>query len=233
MKYQNKTFIWFDLGYTLLYLKRESLFKEVTAEMGITLSPEKIAEAFHTTDKLFMREYPQVLGTDKRTYMPWYFGHLLYILKIKLDLCILSDRWEKVMKNPLEVWYPFPETENTLKLLKEKGYRLGIISNWDKSARSILEKYHLKDFFDTIVISSEAGCEKPSAEIFTIALEEAGVSPEESLYVGDNYYDDAIGSRKAGIDVIILNPFENKGVEEINDCNLIHDISELGFFLSR
>jgi len=98
---------------------------------------------------------------------------------------------------------------------------MGIISNWDHSARGLLAAHGLTGFFDPIVISSEVGCEKPSERIFRIALEKAGVPAERCLYVGDNYYDDAVGCRKVGMRPLILNPYGRLGIEEIEDCPLI------------
>ncbi len=226
MKHRIK-FIWFDIGYTLLKLKREETFIKLTARMGIPLKEEKVEEAFHCTDKLFMREYPGILGGDRHTYMPWYFGNLFYKLGIKVDICSFFASWKKVLRSPLEAWVPCPNTIPVLERLKSAGYRMGVISNWDKSARSILKKHGIDRFFEVIVISSEVGYEKPSPEIFRIALEKAGVSPGESLYVGDNYYDDAVGAGKAGIETVILNRFGRKGIEEITDCTILNDISEL------
>ena len=227
----NTQYIWFDLGYTLLKLKREEVFIKLLAEKGIKFSDKEIEEAFHLTDKLFMREYQGVLGSPKKTYMPWYFGIMFFSLKIKIDICSFFDTWEKAVKSPLDAWVPCPNTLPALKDLKESGYRLGVISNWDKRARSILDKHGLTGFFDTIVISSEVGIEKPEEDIFTIALKEAGISAEESLYVGDNFYDDAVGSRKVCMEVVILNRFENKGIEEISDCPILKDISQLKGYL--
>lgn len=228
IKYDKKKYIWFDIGYTLLYLKREELFISCAEKRNISLpSKATVAEAFHLTDKLFMKDYPGVLGKEKETYMPWYFGHLSYQLGIRLGLCSFYHDWKSSFSNSFEMWNPFPDVLPTLQYMKDKGYKMGVISNWDKSARALLERHHLTSFFDTIIISSEVGVEKPSREIFNHALTKAEVSPQECLYIGDNYYDDAVGSSKVGMESLIINRYGEKGVEEISGCNFIGSISEL------
>jgi len=228
----NKKYIWFDIGYTLLYLKREELFIACAEKRNISLPSEAaVAQAFHLTDKLFMKDYPGVLGKGKGTYMPWYFGQLSYQLGIRLELCPFYHEWESRFSNSMEMWHLFPDAVPTLQYLKEKGYKMGVISNWDRSARNLLERHHLTPFFDTIIISSEEGVEKPSREIFNHALTKAEVSPNECIYIGDNYYDDAVGSSKVGMESLIINRYGKKGVEEISGCNFIGSITELKQYL--
>ena len=47
------------------------------------------------------------------------------------------------------------------------------------------------------------------------------------MYIGDNYYDDAIGSAKAGIDCILVNPYGTLGMEEIKNIEIIPSVAEL------
>jgi len=219
--------IFFDLGYTLLYLNREIPFRKLLENRGYRLSLEEIEEGFHLTDKLFMREFPGVLGKPAETFMPWYHARLLHHFHIQLDICEFYSDWKKEIRGPLESWFPYPFVFGVLSELKNRGFRLGVISNWDPSARLILDRHNLTGLFDSIVISSECGCEKPSREIFRKAMEELSAGPEESLYVGDNYYDDFIGSRRAGMDCRIINRFGTRGVEELTDCRIIPDIRAL------
>ena len=222
-------YIWFDIGYTLLYLEREKLFFKIMKSRYDSLPPEEeVTMAFHLTDKLFMREYQGVLGSDKDTYLPWYFGYFFHHLNMKVSLCGFCEEWKKAAGSQLNAWHLCPGVKETLSLLKEKGYSLGIISNWDSSAKPILDKFGIKNFFSTIVISSEVGVEKPSVEIFSIALERSGALGEKSLYIGDNYYDDVIGSRKVGMDAVVINRYGRKGIEEIEDnVVIIKNIREL------
>ncbi|MCL6642916.1 MAG: HAD family hydrolase [Candidatus Bipolaricaulota bacterium] len=107
----------------------------------------------------------------------------------------------------------FPEVPEVLAELRGR-YRLGIISN----GPSDLQRYKLRLFelereFDPIVISGEIGVAKPDQKIFRYALERAGVSPEEALYVGDSPVYDIVGAKGAGMMMVWVNrsgvPSEN------------------------
>ncbi len=226
-----KKYIWFDLGYTLLKLKREESFRNILSDLGFEVSISQIEKAFHLTDKLFMRKYPGVLGKSRAFYMPMYLGNMIYALGLRTDICPLFLEWKKKLENPFKVWAPFDNVKNELKNLVSEGYRLGVISNWDKTAVPLLDQFELTSFFDNIIISSEVGCEKPDIKIFQIALDKASVPVEDCLYVGDNYYDDGIGSKNIGMDFVIINAYSDLGVEELDDCNIITDITQLREYL--
>jgi putative hydrolase of the HAD superfamily len=107
----------------------------------------------------------------------------------------------------------FPEVPEVLAALRGR-YRLGIISN----GPSDLQRYKLKLFdlereFDPIVISGEVGVAKPDQKIFRYALEHAGVSAEEALYVGDLPVYDIVGAKSVGMKMAWVNrsgvPIEN------------------------
>ena len=53
--------------------------------------------------------------------------------------------------------------------------------------------------FEFILATSEYLFRKPNARIFRLALEKAGLDPEEVWYIGDNYGCDVVGARNAGI----------------------------------
>lgn len=103
-----------------------------------------------------------------------------------------------------EAWTLFPETVPVLEALKSKGYRLGIISNFDSRVYDVMERLGIYGFFDTFVISSEAGYAKPSHEIFLTALDKAEADPAESIHVGDDLKNDFHGPRALGIRAILL-----------------------------
>ena len=228
---EKTTFLWFDIGYTLLYNLREPTYQQVLHEHGVEISENDLVHAFHWVDKIFMREYPGVLGKDPRTYSPWYLGILNYHLGLRLDLCRVFTRWKELQDATEDYWRAFDYTSTVLDKLKGIGLRLGIISNWDLSARATLTRQGLADYFEQIIVSSEVGIEKPDERIFLLALEKAEISASECLYIGDNYYDDAIGAMKVGMPSVIINRFERKGIGEIEGHPFIRDIREIENYL--
>ena len=165
--------------------------------------------------------------------MPLYFGLLCNNLDIHGDIVSLLMAWMDVWKTSGRRWQAYSIADEVLRNLSAKGLRLGVISNWDKSAKSILASLGLLDRFEVVVISSEVGISKPDERIFRLATERAGVDPSRCLYVGDNYYDDAVGASAIGMKYIIINRLESLGVEELAGEPLIQDISGILPYLEK
>ena len=221
------SFVWFDIGYTLLHMQREATYKKALKKFGIDISLEDIEKEFHLTDKLFMREYPGAFLSGREVFMPWYLGMMNYHLGISLNVCELNGCWEEIKRAVKNYWLPYDGVRQMLKELKNRSIGRGIISNWDHTARNILEGAGILEYFEPIVISAEVGHNKPDAEIFNLALQTAGITAKDCIYVGDNYYDDALGSRKVGMEPYIINRFGTLGVEEINDCQIINHVADI------
>jgi putative hydrolase of the HAD superfamily len=102
------------------------------------------------------------------------------------------------------LWQLYPDVLPTLISLKEKKYKLAVVSNWDSTLLDILKNLQIASFFDVILASLPLGVEKPSPEIFHRALQHAEVSPEEALHIGDSWEDDVIGAQNAGISYLYL-----------------------------
>ena len=70
----------------------------------------------------------------------------------------------------------------------------------------VLEGAHeLMDYFDTIILSEDAGVNKPSPQFFSYALEQSGAQRETTLMIGDNLQTDILGALNAGIDALLYN----------------------------
>ena len=225
------SFVWFDIGYTLLYMQREVTYQQALKDLGHKVALEDIEREFHLTDKLFMRDYPGIFLKARKVYMPSYLGIMNYRLGLSLDVCELDTRWEEIKQNTDPYWLPFEGVREVLDELQRRSIGMGIISNWDWTAREVLTAAGLIDYFDPIVISCEVDCMKPESRIFELALEKVDISARQCLYIGDNYYDDALGSRKVGMQVLIINRFGKLGVEEIEDCSVIRRLSDLFNFI--
>lgn len=78
------------------------------------------------------------------------------------------------------------------------SYRTGLISNAWSDLRDYIVREKMDDAFDHIIISAEVGVAKPEAKIYKIALEQAGVSPNEAVFV-DDFYVNIEGCEKVGI----------------------------------
>lgn len=87
-----------------------------------------------------------------------------------------------------------------------RGLRVGIVSNWDRRLRNLLDELAITSLADPVIISAELGIEKPDPAIFRAAVDAWGVSPERILHVGDTWVDDVEGARAAGLRPAWFNP---------------------------
>jgi len=104
-----------------------------------------------------------------------------------------------------------PETPEALDRLLEAGYRLGVVSNADGRVEALLDAVGLGSRFEIVVDSELVGVSKPDPGIFRIALERMGLEPARTLYVGDLYPVDVLGARGAGMEAVLLDPFDALG----------------------
>jgi putative hydrolase of the HAD superfamily len=81
----------------------------------------------------------------------------------------------------------------------------------------------LAPYFRFVLDSRVVGVEKPDPRIFQMALDRAGVAPDEAVYIGDLYSIDVVGSRAAGLDAILLDP---AGLWGHVDCVKARDLLE-------
>lgn len=92
-----------------------------------------------------------------------------------------------------ELLEPTPSKKrDELARLKKEGYRLFLLSNtndmhWQRAKKLITNSEHdINDFFERIFLSYEMGLRKPYKEIFQQVVSDAGIRPEESIFVDDN-----------------------------------------------
>jgi len=88
----------------------------------------------------------------------------------------------------------FPDAEAALRRLGS-NYRLLALTNGNAD----LEKIGIRHFFHDVITAVNAGAAKPSRQIFDVACDRAGVSPDEVLHVGDHPEIDIRGAQQAGM----------------------------------
>jgi len=93
----------------------------------------------------------------------------------------------------------FPESLAVLALLRERGYRLGLITNGAADMqRAKLERFALEPYFDCIVIEGEFGTGKPEPAGFLHILKCLNATGREAWMVGDDLGRDIVGAQQVG-----------------------------------
>ena len=90
--------------------------------------------------------------------------------------------------------------------LKQKGYRMHMTSNgFHEVQYKKLAACGLTNYFDTIILSEDAGVNKPSPLYFDYAFKMSGAGKATTLMIGDNMQTDIQGALNAGIDALLFN----------------------------
>jgi HAD superfamily hydrolase (TIGR01549 family) len=128
-----------------------------------------------------------------------------------------------------EVYVP-KEAFTLLTSLKESGFVLGVVSNRDVPFVEELKNLKLDSYFHFTLAAGEVKSYKPDTLIFKRALEIADVSAQEAMYIGDNYFADVVGSRRAGLMPVLYDPIT---LFSDADCSVIKSYLELPALLSK
>lgn len=205
--------VFFDAAGTLFDLKGSvaDVYLHYAQKYGVVPSAhmkQAINQAFRTA---FQQAPPPVFSTDdpmklKHCERIWWFD-IVHAVFYRVGMFEgFDDFFDEVFEafSTSAHWMVFPETIWMLQTLKAKGYELGIISNFDTRLFTILQELGIRQYFDSITISSLAGAAKPASKIFQIALEQHVIDPSEAVHVGDSFAEDVEGALAAGLHPVLL-----------------------------
>ena len=99
-------------------------------------------------------------------------------------------------------WRVFPEVVEVVDQAGREGFRVAVVSNFDRRLHRVLEECGLS--FEFVLTSADARSRKPDPSIFRQALKRLGLSPDEVLHAGDSAAADGAGARAAGIEPYLL-----------------------------
>lgn len=117
----------------------------------------------------------------------------------------------------------FPEAADALSALRKK-YQVLIASNTDND---VLEQVMTRNRIaaDGIYTSENLKCYKPNPDFYRKILNDAGLSPQEVLFVGDSVRDDILGPKTVGIAAVWVN--RNGKTEDFGQIATVSDLREL------
>ena len=226
-----KKAVFFDLGGTLLVMRRDRIFYRVLTENGLEVPLDKIHSAYLEADSWWLSYYGAKVMSPRETHDA--YRHLDQVVFTSLFPAesesealrfsrLVRRRWPELEGEiPLEL---YPDTEPTLARLKQDGVSMGLISNAPADTGRVVETLGLSKYLEPVVISGVVGYTKPNPEIFRIALRDAGVAPGDAVHVGGLYEADVMGARNAGIEGILI---DRDGSHPGFDCPRMESLSEI------
>lgn len=210
--------ILFDLDGTLRHHtpKGSDVFNNYALSLGLPLHPEDTARAARWEHYYFANS-PEI-KLDKTKYISQKFEHDSFWINFGRRRLIalgcspaqaeaLAPQFSAHMVENYKPQVHVPEeASSVLADLKGAGIILGMVSNRDESFEAELEELGLREFFQFTLAAGEVNSYKPDRAIFDEAVKRAGTSASETMYVGDNYFADIVGSRRAGLRPVLYDP---------------------------
>jgi putative hydrolase of the HAD superfamily len=99
---------------------------------------------------------------------------------------------------------PRPGAVDTLRTLRERGYKIGLITVCSEDIETLWPESEFAGLFDAEVFSSSFGKSKPDPGIYLACCERLGVDPPAAVFVGDGANDELAGARRVGMEAILI-----------------------------
>ena len=138
----------------------------------------------------------------------------------KIDTSMKSE-----LLNLYKVLSPYPEVKEVLKKLKEKEYRLAILSNGTPTLLSELVKSNnLENIFDDLFSIEEVGIYKPDSKVYDMPIKKYQIKADEIAFLSSNTWD-VSGGGNYGYNAIWVN--RNKNIFDNLDYKPKNEVSDL------
>lgn len=225
--------IFFDLDGTLRHSVPSGgeVFSEYAVSLGLHVNPEDRVRAIrwehlYWASSADLRDDMLAHSIDTEKFWIEYSRRRLIALGTSPALAV--ELAPKVSAHMGEVYKPQSivpdDVRQTLTELKEAGYLMAVLSNRDKPFQDVLVDHGISEFFSFSLSGGEVASYKPNPELFEHALNRARIAPNEAIYVGDNYFADVVGSRRAGLWPVLFDP---DVIFPEADCTTIRSFNEL------
>jgi len=205
----------FDLDGTLRHHipSGGDVFMEYARSLGLQISEEDSVRAqhwehFYFASSLEIHKDSETFKADQKGFWVNFAKRLLVALgahpTLAADLAPKVSVYMDEFHKP-EVHVP-GDAYTLLESLRSSNYILGVVSNREKPYLEELKKIKIDGYIKFSLAGGEVNSYKPDGVIFKRALELSGTAADETMYVGDNYFADIIGARRAGLRPVLYDP---------------------------
>lgn len=197
----------FDAGDTLLHwnVHKRDRFVWLCEQVGIALPSDPVVRtnAARAAERFF---YSQFGRADSWSEAWWIDQSAAGLAELGLppELAVQIAAYRRGLSSTFTL---DPEAIPVLQELRDRGYKIGLVSNWDGTLAATCNETGLTPYVDYIGDSTVFGQIKPAPGFFLHVLEQLGVGPEAAFHVGDHYEPDIEGARAAGITPILIDIF--------------------------
>lgn len=202
--------VFFDAGNTLIHPHPSvsQVCREVLAAAGHHRDVTAIDDLMPLVDAYYedrYREDDTFWRSEEETSEVWVgmYALLCRRLGIEQEAEAIARRVYDEFGDPGR-WRAYPDVAPALRRLRERGLRVGVISNWDRRLSAVLSGMGIGGLLDEVLSSAEVGLHKPDPRIFELACERVGVRPGEAAHVGDHRYADVLGANAAGMTAVLV-----------------------------
>ena len=225
--------VFFDAGETLIHPHPSfpELFAQICGERGVEVSAERVAEvqgrlAPHLVDLAEETgvENPSLSPEDSRRFWTFLYRRLLEELEIE-DEGMVDALYARF--SDLSTYRLFDDALPTLTELADRGYRIGLISNFEEWLDEMLVELKVGHLLEPKVISGLEGIEKPDPGIYELALARAGTSPARSVHVGDSPGLDIEPSSRVGMIPILIDRWDRYPALEVRRISSLKELPDL------
>jgi putative hydrolase of the HAD superfamily len=198
----------FDAAHTLIHLREPvgAVYAAVARRFGLNLDPALLTKAFAAAWRVAPppRSMEGPRPDDGRSWWEMVVQETIWGAGYSMpDFASYFAALYEEFTRP-GIWYLEGGTKELLSDLQEAGYRLGVLSNFDRRLYAILDQLEISEFFEHIVISSEVGADKPDPRIFAELIQRFRVSPEQVLHAGDDPMVDGAAAHAAGLQALVV-----------------------------
>jgi len=155
------------------------------------------------------------------------------ITEDSLDKSMKAFRIDPSMRNELldlyKVLSPFKEVPETLRSLKEKKYKLAILSNGTPQLlKELVKSNELENLFDQIFSIEHVGIYKPDSKVYDMPIKKYQIEKSEVAFLSSNTWD-VSGGGNYGYKAIWVN--RNKNIFDNLDYRPNYEIKDLSELL--